>query len=74
MGLGDLIETALSSVGVTKSLVEGWLGKPCGCDERKQKLNALSFWAQRVISGKIEWSRKYLHGIMGLDENKSPRS
>lgn len=62
--LGNLVETALSKIGVTKEAVEAWVGAPCGCEERKQKLNQVSYWAKRVISGRIEKAREYLSRII----------
>ena len=39
-GLGDTIEAGLQAVGIDK--VAKWiLGEDCGCQERKEKLNAL---------------------------------
>lgn len=49
--LGDLLERALSSIGVTPERVERWLGD-CGCRARKRKLNRLSDWAWRKLSGR----------------------
>ena len=69
-GLGDLVESALSAVGLTSDRVEKWLGGPCNCEERKRRLNSLSSWARRVISGKRERALEYLTGI--LDENRHP--
>jgi hypothetical protein len=51
-GLGDVIERALTHVGITKELVSKWLGKPCQCEERQRRLNQLGWWAKRVIMGK----------------------
>jgi len=53
-GLGDRIEAALSMVGITSDRVEAWVGAPCGCNERKEKLNQLGFWAKRVLLGKTD--------------------
>jgi hypothetical protein len=63
-GLGDQIEVALNTIGLTKERVEGWVGAPCGCKERQQKLNALGSWAKRVIGGKIDRAREYLDQIL----------
>ena len=63
-GLGDMLEQALTAVGVTKERVSEWLGKPCGCEERKKKLNELSAWAKRVISGKVQSAVEYLNNIL----------
>jgi hypothetical protein len=40
-GLGDYVEMALSSVGITKERVEKITGKPCGCGKRQEALNRL---------------------------------
>lgn len=64
-GLGDVIESALSAVGVTKERVEAFVGRPCGCRERQEKLNALGAWAKRVVGGKVEKAKEYLEGILG---------
>jgi hypothetical protein len=42
--LGDMLSKALSAVGITEERVSTWLGRPCGCGERKQKLNSLHAW------------------------------
>jgi hypothetical protein len=63
-GLGDSIHTALATVGITPSLVEQWLGRPCGCEERRQKLNLLGAWAKRVVSGKIDKAKQLIHSIL----------
>jgi hypothetical protein len=63
-GLGDKIETALSLVGITSERIERYLGAPCGCQERKEKLNALGAWATRVTSGKLSKAKEYLERII----------
>lgn len=55
-GLGDLIEGALSKVGITHDRVDAWLGRPCGCPERKARLNALFSWARASAETSIEES------------------
>ena len=65
--LGDSIVAALSVVGITSDRVEKWLGAPCNCEERKQKLNKLDLWARRVLRGKTQAAREYIEGV--LDEN-----
>jgi len=42
--LGDAISSALSAVGITEERVSKWLGRPCGCGARKEKLNAIHRW------------------------------
>ncbi len=59
-GLGDMVESALSAIGVTKDRVSRWLGMPCNCERRKEKLNALGRWAKRVLTGRKEDAAKYL--------------
>lgn len=51
--LGDRVERVLSRVGVTKERVSKWLGRPCGCAERKRKLNELHLWAERKLGGLV---------------------
>ncbi len=63
--LGDALETALSAVGVTTERVERWLGKPCHCAERKEKLNQLSNWAARVMKGKTKGMVNWLEEMIG---------
>ncbi len=62
--IGDVVERALVSVGVTQARVEQWLGAPCGCEERQQKLNQLGFWAARVVKGRTSCMANYLYDIM----------
>ncbi len=52
-GIGDRVAEALQAVGITDDRVSRWLGRPCGCKERREKLNALGFWAARVLAGNI---------------------
>jgi hypothetical protein len=65
MLLGDLLESALGTIGVTSARVEAWLGRPCGCDERRERLNALDRWARRFWAGHTENARSYLEQILG---------
>jgi hypothetical protein len=51
-GLGDLISSAMELVGISEERVTAWLGKPCGCKERREKLNRLGRWATRILSRK----------------------
>lgn len=70
--LGDWIESALLSVGVTSERVSKWIGKPCNCSERRDKLNALHMWLSRVVKGKYqedkETAQKHLDIIMQEEE------
>lgn len=47
-GLGDRVTAALAAVGVTEAGVSAWLNRPCGCKERREKLNLLGAWASRL--------------------------
>lgn len=40
-GLGDMVASALSAVGITKERVSKAIGKPCGCAKRQEALNKL---------------------------------
>lgn len=40
-GLGDMVASVLSSLGITKERVSKAIGKPCGCEKRQAALNAL---------------------------------
>lgn len=63
-GLGDRIEQALTILGITKERISKWVGKPCGCPERKEKLNRLGRWATRILRGSLENADKYLNEIL----------
>lgn len=62
--LGDFIETALTSVGITSERVEKWVGRPCGCKARKEKLNQLDRWARRVLQGRTENAEQHLNDLI----------
>lgn len=64
MRLGDTVELALTKVGVTKNRVERWLGRPCGCLERKEKLNELHGWAKKVLTGKCQDAEEHLNDLI----------
>jgi hypothetical protein len=64
MELGDVIEAALTKVGITTERIERWLKVKCGCRERRDKLNALSAWARRIIHDKTDKASEYLEGIL----------
>lgn len=38
-GLGDIVASGLSAVGITKERVSKLIGKPCGCKKRQDALN-----------------------------------
>lgn len=70
MLLGDLVKSALETVGITEDRVQSFLGKPCSCKKRRDKLNQLDSWARRVVSGKVEDAKRYLEGIIGSEGSK----
>lgn len=41
MGLGDMVASGLSAVGITKERVSQIVGRDCGCQKRQQALNEL---------------------------------
>jgi|TARA_R100000084_G_scaffold55365_1_gene23268 hypothetical protein len=57
-GLGDVVEVITEKTGIKKA-VKAVFGDDCGCEERKEKLNALLSW-------KVECLDKYEYEI--LDE------
>lgn len=63
-GLGDRVEQALTLIGITSERVEQWLKRPCGCQERKLRLNQLGSWAVRVIQGNLNKAEEYLNRII----------
>ena len=64
MLLGDVVESALEKVGITKDRVEEWMGRPCKCDVRRQKLNSIDHWARRVLAGYTNKAKEYLDQIL----------
>jgi hypothetical protein len=49
-GLGDLVKSGLSAVGITEERVSKLIGRPCGCGARAEALNRLG--AKLGIGGK----------------------
>ncbi len=72
IGLGDRVESALSAVGITKDRVERWLGKKCGCAERKKKLNQLGTWAESVARSGAEAARSTINNLLGRTPDMTP--
>lgn len=47
-GLGDVVESALQSVGITEERFKEWFNlKECGCSKRKAWLNGLFSWKKK---------------------------
>jgi hypothetical protein len=62
--LGTALHQALSLCGVSPDRVSRWLGRPCGCKERLERLDALSQWSARVIRGSVAGAGDYLRRIL----------
>ena len=41
LGLGDMVKSGLSAIGITEKRVSAAIGRPCGCSERAEQLNKL---------------------------------
>lgn len=65
MEIGTKISEALAMIGLTEGSIERWLGRPCGCRERADKLDALGAWASRVLAGRVEKARHWLEQLTG---------
>lgn len=67
--LGDMVETALKSIGLTTEIAEKWLGAECGCKERQEKLNQLTWWARTAIrqgDQSLSNTTRWLYDIIGI--------
>jgi hypothetical protein len=68
-GVGDRVAHALSLIGITDDRVSDFLGFPCGCKERREKLNMLESWARRVLAGKLDSAKEYLSRLIGESDD-----
>ena len=50
MKLGDLIELITTYTGIkwVVKKISKLTGKPCGCDKRKEQLNDIELWQQKI--------------------------
>lgn len=62
--LGDHIETTLSKIGITSDRIHSWLGIPCNCQERKDKLNQLDLTIRQLVRNGVERTKKYLEEML----------
>lgn len=62
--LGDTISSALSIVGITEDRVSSWLGRPCGCGRRREKLNQLDIWARDTLLQKTKNAKTILERLI----------
>lgn len=68
-GLGDKVERALTAVGITKQRVTRWVGRECGCEERKERLNRLGAWAENIWKDGRQRAREHLQRMIeGWDD------
>lgn len=44
--------------------VESWLGRPCGCEERQRKLDALDAWVRQAARVQMKDSVEWLKRLM----------
>ena len=49
LGLGDLVAKILAALGITPKRVSKMLGRSCGCNKRKQKLNQVGDYITKFI-------------------------
>lgn len=63
--LGDAVEALLSSVGITEERVTKWIGRPCGCKGRQERLNKISRWAKMYTKKKTRRAKKALKKLLG---------
>lgn len=70
MQLGNALEGAFKAVGITPERVSRFLGRPCNCAARRDKLNALHAWAARWLSGKRDDAKRHIEDI--LDDGGRP--
>ena len=63
--LGDRLQKVTERTGIkdVTERVSAWLNIPCGCDERKEKLNQIHLWARRTLLGKVDNAEEYLERI-----------
>ena len=63
-GLGDRLSKALSMAGITEERVSEWLGRPCGCAARRERLNRLGEWVGDVLKGRTTNATDKLEAII----------
>ena len=52
VGLGDVVEDVLKSVGITEERFKEWFNlKECNCSKRKAWLNSLFSWKKNQTQG-----------------------
>lgn len=77
IGLGDLVEKVTEATGIKKA-VKFIAGEDCGCEERKQKMNAIPLLKRRNVNCLTEeeyayltdWFGKKVNVVEQADQNK----
>lgn len=77
IGLGDLVEKVTEATGIKKA-VKFIAGEDCGCEERKQKMNAIPLLKRRNVNCLTEeeyayltdWFGKKVNVVKQADQNK----
>ena len=64
MELGDHVEQMLEKFGISQERVTRWLGRPCNCEERKQKLNQLSITVKRFQRNQLSNLKSYFEKFL----------
>ena len=68
--VGSAIESALESVGVSKTRVSTWLGVPCNCEEHRDKINRLHQWLAASAKLGIERSKVVIESLLAGRKSK----
>lgn len=61
--LGDSVQQALETIGITQQRVKDWLGDCC-CEKRKEKLNQIDMICRQVLKGRIDKAKTYLNRLL----------
>ena len=67
--MGDMIEKALSSVGITEERVKKYVW--CRCKQRKQRFNEVHQWAEGVVKGlwgSVVEAKKHIEDVLAKEE------
>lgn len=63
-GLGDIVEEALTKIGITSDKITELIGRDCGCKRRREKMNRLGRWLAKVTSGRFSEAREEFQGLL----------
>ncbi len=62
--LGDGAREALAAIGVTEARVSRWLGRPCHCGDRAERLNQLDRALRRGLRAGWAEARRYVEALL----------